>query len=309
MATQRPQRIVLTETDSELLLTIPAHQKERAKRMEGRRWDAVRVCWVYPREPSTYDAIIAEFGDELKDTVIRRPDRPEPPASVPGAASELAGENDSLRQELADVRKTIELLAEAGRGQADSEVARLRAALAEREAQIEALRRRLDEQEITAKGLAEAVSALESENSRLRVDLGAATGNAQADGKVLGQLLKWAVQGSAGSEQFLAELRRIKTLDRYPLELATALERTLRQRLGCDDDMRLYDLIVLADDSGVLTQQAVDLAHVIRRQRNIADHSVGKESVDRARACLCLFASCLLWRELPEPAGAAGRGV
>lgn len=59
------QKIELRQTQSEFLLYIHASQKERAKGIEGRRWDVSRKCWVYPKTSRVYDALISEFGDEL----------------------------------------------------------------------------------------------------------------------------------------------------------------------------------------------------------------------------------------------------
>lgn len=63
----------LKQTESEYLLFIPPSQKERAKAINGRRWDIDRKCWVYPRNPRTYDALIAEFGDDLVENDATRP--------------------------------------------------------------------------------------------------------------------------------------------------------------------------------------------------------------------------------------------
>ena len=56
--------IRLIETNNEYLLFIPAAQKERAKGIQGRRWDPQRVCWVYPRTNRVYHALVLEFGDD-----------------------------------------------------------------------------------------------------------------------------------------------------------------------------------------------------------------------------------------------------
>lgn len=65
------QYIELKETETEYLLFIHYSQKERAKKIEGRQWDQSRKCWVYPKNRSVYDALIAEFGDKLNHTVVK----------------------------------------------------------------------------------------------------------------------------------------------------------------------------------------------------------------------------------------------
>jgi hypothetical protein len=69
-------QVELRETNTEFLLFIHASQKERAKEIEGRRWDTERRCWVYPKTPRVYDAIIAEFGDDMASSSIKRPTLP-----------------------------------------------------------------------------------------------------------------------------------------------------------------------------------------------------------------------------------------
>jgi hypothetical protein len=52
-------------TEEELLLFIHPALKERASAIGGYKWDAERRCWVYPRTRRVYDALVAEFGDDL----------------------------------------------------------------------------------------------------------------------------------------------------------------------------------------------------------------------------------------------------
>ena len=44
----------------------------------------------------------------------------------------------------------------------------------------------------------------------------------------------------------------------------------------------------------------IDMAHLIRRQRNTVAHAEAYEKTYQARSVLCLFAIALLWPELPE---------
>lgn len=68
--------------------------------------------------------------------------------------------------------------------------------------------------------------------------------------------------------------------------------------LNSDEPASLSDLIAEAGAAGLLTPDAVDLAHFLRKQRSIAVYSVPDDSAMRARAMLSLFAAALLWREL-----------
>ncbi len=63
--TTNPEEIVITETQNEYSLKIPAWQKDRAKGIEGYRWIADRKRWVYPRTRRIYNALVSEFWDDL----------------------------------------------------------------------------------------------------------------------------------------------------------------------------------------------------------------------------------------------------
>lgn len=65
--------ITLQETNDSYLLMIPYYQRSRAKAIPGRQWDGSRKCWIYPRTLETYDALITEFGDELRGVIPGRP--------------------------------------------------------------------------------------------------------------------------------------------------------------------------------------------------------------------------------------------
>lgn len=62
--------IRIEQTDNEYLLYIPFDQKERAREIEGRRWDGERKCWVYPRSKRMYHALVSEFGADLTTSSV-----------------------------------------------------------------------------------------------------------------------------------------------------------------------------------------------------------------------------------------------
>ena len=167
-----------------------------------------------------------------------------------------------------------------------------------RDSQLEEVQDRLVKAEERADSLSTAVDALKKENARLGIELEAQCAGGSIDAKLTARLRTLAVQGSAGSSEFAAALKAIKTTSRYPVDLAVALERHLRASLNTDDPASLHDLIIEADEAGFLTPEAVDLAHTLRKQRNIAVHSVPDDSAMRTRALLSLFTAALLWREL-----------
>lgn len=65
-----------------------------------------------------------------------------------------------------------------------------------------------------------------------------------------------------------------------------------------DKSQNLYELITQAYDAEVLSKEQIDLAHIIRKQRNIAAHQNENQRNLAARTLLTLFAAALLWPDL-----------
>jgi len=55
--------VKLGEGPNEYTAVVPYSQRARAQNIPGRRWDRSRKLWVFPKTQKTYDALIAEFGD------------------------------------------------------------------------------------------------------------------------------------------------------------------------------------------------------------------------------------------------------
>ncbi|MBM4302300.1 MAG: DUF4145 domain-containing protein [Deltaproteobacteria bacterium] len=62
----------------------------------------------------------------------------------------------------------------------------------------------------------------------------------------------------------------------------------------------LYELITQARDADILTDEAIQLAHLIRRHRNITAHEQVDIRTKEARVLLVLLSAALLWPLLPE---------
>ena len=76
------------------------------------------------------------------------------------------------------------------------------------------------------------------------------------------------------------------------------LEEVLRERLRIGKDQaNLHELISQAAEAEMLSRDGVDLAHTIRKQRNLFAHSKSDRQTGPAREFLTLFAAALLWRE------------
>lgn len=295
--------VQLRESDTEFLLFIHASQKERAKGIDGRRWDTERRCWVYPKTARVYDAIVAEFGDDMVACDIRRPAL----QSASAQTASLQEENHSLKSELGKIHKTLELITEGAASGSRTEVQAMEAALAARQSELSEVRVRLQERERELERLRKSAAAAEAEAERLRSANAALQTEVSkragpSDAASFERLVKEAAKEATGRDaKFCALIDRMKVNDSLPNEFVKLMERELRRVLSCDDrNQSLHDLITLARDSESLTEKGIDLAHTIRRHRNILTHENTDARTHNARVLLCLFAASLLWPEFSE---------
>ena len=293
----------LRETNTEFLLFIHPSQRERAKSINDRKWDAERKCWVYPKTSRVYDAIVAEFGDDLVAFDIRRPAL----HSASAQTASLQEENHSLKSELEKIHKTLELITEGASG-TRTEVQAMEAALAARQNELSEVRVRLQERERELEQLRKWAAVAEAETERLRNANAALQTEVSKRGGPLDapasfeRLVKEAAKDATGREaKFCALIDRLRVNDSLPNELTKLMERELRRMLSCDEqNQNLHDLITLARDSESLTERGIDLAHTIRKHRNILTHDNTDARTHNARVLLCLFAASLLWPEFSE---------
>lgn len=276
--------IDLQETESEFVLFIPPSQKERAKGIEGRKWDSDRKCWVYPRTGRIFDALIAEFGDDLSAIKIKRP--------VPKQIKETP-EDNKLQEKISELLTTLK----SNRIQSSDTIETLRNTiitlnnelgqkqqiLISKDTQIQALKRKLTEVQAESERLNRSTSSSQKSIS---------------DDDILKQI---AVQATGNDPKFAKLMSKTKLDDMLPNQLTKEIEKDLRKLLGEEDpSSSLFDLLSQAKDSEKLQQDAIELAHIIRKQRNTIIHSEVYQPTYKARILLCLFAASLLWPELPE---------
>lgn len=284
--------IRLNESETEFLLFVPFRDKERAKGIDGRRWDPDRGCWVYPKTARVFDEIIGEFGEDMEMLSVSRPEADSP------VAPSLEEENTNLREELADIRKTVELLVASKVNTETSEIHKIRRALVDKDQELQ--RAKEDIRNLSGKlekALDETGTSRE-ESERLRAQLAAKNPGSKSE-ELVQTLLVVASEATGGNRQFLSLIERVKNPERFPLEFAIAVEEYLRERLQVGTGpASLHDLISQAADAEILSRDAVDLAHIIRKQRNLFAHTKADRQTGPAREFLTLFAASLLWRDL-----------
>jgi DNA repair exonuclease SbcCD ATPase subunit len=299
------KRVHIEETDTEFVLSLPYDQRQRAKSIEGYRWEPERKSWVFPRTRRVYEALIAEFGDDLVTLTITRP-------QVPNSAAQTATlqtENQSLKDELADIRNTLQLISQANQQGTSSEARALQSALAARENELATLRGQLQEREREVarcgQQLAEShqeVERLRTATTALQAELHKRQGSRATPSASVEALLKQKAQEATGNDPIFVEMiGQLKMDATFPIELGKYLERKLRVLLDCTDrSLTLHDLITQAKDAAFLPEEAIDLAHIIRKQRNIMAHERLDARTHGGRILFSLFAASILWPQLPE---------
>ncbi len=274
--------VQLSKSATEYLLEIPYDQRQRAKGIEGRRWDPTRKCWVYPRTRRCYDALLAEFGDEDSFKSISRPSvqKPETPTTEE--------QNRLLQERVEQIQSTLRALTEESRKGANSDG--LAALLAEKDKEIHLLRN-------ASQHLRDSERLAKSEMQRMERKIQLLETQKAPAQKNLGELARTAAKMATGEDpDFVRTVDGLQLNPMFPLEIAKQIERHLRDRLeATDPQMSLFDLLQEVRDRELLPDEAIALAHTIRRQRNILAHYEVDPVTNPARTLLVLFAASVLW--------------
>lgn len=282
-----PTGISIKETEKEYLLFIPPNQKERARGIEGRRWDVKRRCWVYPRNIRMYNALVAEFGDDL--TLSSSFTRPQSPGEQERKEREDK-EKEELRKEISRVHQTLsELLSSRTDGE---HIDVLEKIIQDKDVEIKSLKTEVQKKEWENGDLKRQVAQLEAEKSKFANE----TETSVVDKE---QLIKEIALETTGNDPVFGEtIRKLRIDENLPLEICRIIENHLKNVLGSPGTF--YDLIVQCKDAQILDEDDVGLLHSIRIQRNIVAHSNVDERTKIGRALFCLFAASLLFPKLPE---------
>jgi hypothetical protein len=276
-----------------------------------------------------YDAIIAEFGNEVgkmtggsgrpsaispskRDTSVNGPPDNVPfPAeniTIAGprkAAAELGdplpkaiqAENESLKLQIAKIQETLSLFARTSKVNQGSRLAEMQAALAEKERDIGGLQKQVKDLQVANRRMQSELVSRQNEVKELTQKLK----EIREDVKFESMLKDFAIEATGGDSRFTHIVSHTSISAELPILLAKYLEDDLRRLLGKRDQATtLHDLIMEVRDAEALPPEAIDLGHLIRKQRNIVAHGEAYGTTIRARALLCLFAAALLWPEFPE---------
>lgn len=278
--------IRIQETKNEYLLFIPAAQKERARGIQGRRWDPQRVCWVYPRNTRMYHSLIAEFGDDLTSESSFTS-----PQTIPGQDRANVQDAPELQQNIERIDQTLSELLKF-LDQADNERAEI---LLRQQSNIESLRAESQTKDEEIANLKTEREKLLSENKRL-----SAAAKTSSDGGREEMISELALDVTGHDQTFGEAIGDLKIDATLPLQVGRKVENRLTQVLHSSGTF--YEMITECADAEMLDEESVDLAHIIRKQRNINVHPVGPvdSKTELGRGLLCLFCASLLFPRLTE---------
>ncbi|MBM4275030.1 MAG: hypothetical protein FJ134_11305 [Deltaproteobacteria bacterium] len=279
------------ESETEYFLKIPFDQKDRAKSISGYRWDTEQKCWFYPRTARIYDSIISEFGDDLVSIEITRPSAPTGKYPIVN----LKAENQKLKDELGRLNKILaekENILKIITNEKDHSKTSIESENKTLQIALQTVKGQLDDVMPKYELLQNQLKEKENEISKL---------NKGESGKI-DQQLKQIARYSTGNDRDFCNFIDKLPLDRSaPIEIAKHLENTLRKLLSTNDrNLSLHDLITQARDAEILTEEAIQLAHLIRRHRNILAHEKIDIKTQPARVILVFISATLLWPLLPE---------
>lgn len=284
--------IRIRETKNEYLLFIPPDQKERARGIQGRKWDKQRVCWVYPRNVRMYNALVSEFGDDLTpDSLFTSPQSfPRTERSDDQETKEFRNSIERIEQTLLELLKFL--------NHADNEGADI---LVRQDREIQSLRAESQEKDEENADLNRQIDQLQAENRSLSNEIKASSDAGRSSDR--DDIVREIALKVTGNDPVFGEAIRSLQIDgTLPLQIGSVIENHLKQVLNPSEKLSLYGLIELCKDAEILDEESVNLAHTIRKQRNIIAHQSGAVDprIELGRGLFCLFGASLLFPEIPE---------
>ena len=93
--------INIYEDNSHYFVQIHPQDRERAKKIEGRQWDGNRKIWVYPKDFSTYNEIVAEFKKDADSFKIQSPKDSDPRSNLHDDDSDICSDYSDYEELMA----------------------------------------------------------------------------------------------------------------------------------------------------------------------------------------------------------------
>ena len=286
--------IYVTETDDEYLVSIPINEKERAKSIDGRRWDPERKVWVYPKTPKILEQLIAEFGDENSKIMVEIPGKENKPHTRTSSQIDEA----NLLQKILDEIKKAEKEPSPPPKESASDAERYLKQISTLEQQLQAVLDQMKSKDLLITELERKTESSEDQITQLR-ELLAKKDRSSQNCSVL--IKEKAKEATSNDPKFCTMIDNHEINKDLLLDLTNKMHQELRTVLKVDDPAAsLHDLIIQAVDADIFSSEASDYAHLIRKERNKIVHDNAYVKTHQARILMCLFAASLLWPNFPE---------
>lgn len=285
--------IYVTETATEYLVSVPINEKERAKGIQGRKWDPERKVWVYPKTKKVLEELIAEFGDANSVINVKIPGSEE--KSTPREAIQQA-DNIQIQSQLEEIKRQVSQLSTITPTK-DNNKETLALQLTAMDQQIQSMKQLLDNKEREIEELKRSNASAQEQTTQLR-ELLTKADKSKKDCSI--SIKERAKEATSNDTKFCSIIDNNDLNLDLLIDLNNKMYYELKSMLkATDPGLTLYDLILQASDADLLTSEASDYAHLIRKERNKVVHDNAYQKTHDARILMCVFAGALLWLHFP----------
>jgi len=305
--------ILIARSGDEIHVSVPFALKDRAKKVNGYRWNPALKVWVFPNTQAIFSALIAEFGDNARvegfDNAAPQTSSQPPEPTVQDQLNEKIKSQEALLQkysaELSDLK--VELRGKSTALESlERHLASKNRELEKALKQIESLKVAPEEQKLkqsiefwkrSAADAERKYEALLKETSHKPAPSPPPAATTSVDPFV--QIVSRAISIAGRDRDFEVTVNNT-TLSRAPLDLATASEKKLRKSLGIpSSDRRDFIAIIReAAEARVISDEARGLLNFVRQNRNRVAHDQLNQSELWARSCIAILATSIVWPEL-----------
>jgi len=317
--------IKLIETADEYLLELPAKEKERAKKIQGRIWDGTRVCWVYPKTEEYLKQLIAEFGADLINNKVIQPVTVNTgtPQFEPNLRPSQAAKEQKFNQAIIIEEHHAPVSKSSGKQDFEKSQEKLKLlTLKLDEVKTQLLEKKeiikeLNDRYISLNREVKELKATNRSLTRQRDNLQISENIYKKEFDTLDRTIKQlteetarkksfikqkAINAASSDEEFELLVNKLPIDKMMPVELMNKIINKLRKGLNISNNIPAtdYELISYAEKQNQLSSEAIDLAHLVRKQRNLFAHGQRTDSQDEARILMCLYATALLWPDVKK---------
>jgi len=294
-----PGPIEVTETDNQFLVRIPPVQKERARKIPGRRWNPDIKRWVYPKTPELYRMLREEFQKDADIFDIRMPPSKRLPKPAPQPLPE--DQDDHVFEDWRKLTENAESLASR-----TSSIDEKLGAFAEQIESIADTVQAIEETTLETAAFLRKPKKERAESSAPPPKPKLFELSEHADLKILEKtlvILAW--DASRKDQSFAKWLAKFQPL-RHPLEFVTNTHEKLKESIGGilgERDIRkrrFFELVqeaktraLIPEDGGIYVSQVL---FAMNQHRNWLSHQTNFTTADRmCRSILYLFNLALVW--------------